>query len=338
MAMPVITLNPVLRRELVERMRGWRACAILTAYLALLATALFISYQAGQNQTDSPFEFADSSVNQVASVGRGIFEWLLVLMFALVLFLVPGQTSGAIAGERERQTLVPLQVTLLRPRSIMLGKIGAALAFLALMIVATMPLLSLCFLIGGVSFVEVVGGVAMVLFLGVVVACISTAISALVRRVQLATVLSYGAVLFLTAGTFAIRWGVSALDESRGIDSANPPSWLMLPNPFMTLADVADDGEDNFNALRSPIDPFEKMLREDESGGFSQDTVDGNTIVVAGRGGFPDATQFDDFGNPIVGSEKSSFWWQSMLVLSLISIACVVVGSLRLRTPARSER
>jgi hypothetical protein len=49
-----VAVNPVLRRELVERMRGWRACLLLTAYLALLAGSLYLAYRAGRNDATRP--------------------------------------------------------------------------------------------------------------------------------------------------------------------------------------------------------------------------------------------------------------------------------------------
>lgn len=323
--MVAIPVNPVLRRELVERMRGWRACAVLTVYLGLLALSLYLAYRSGQNSTGNLY---DPTINQVASVGRGIFEWLLFLMLLLVLFLVPGQTSGAIAGERERQTLVPLQVTLLSPRSIVVGKIGAALAFLALLIVATMPLLAVCFLIGGVAMSEVLAGVVMVLFVGLIVACFSTAISTFTKRVQLATVLSYGLMLILIVGTIAVRQGVSAFDTSRGTDEANPPSWLLLPNPLALVADVVDDGSDAYNAMESPLDPMEDTLRKDEAGG---------EFLLGGDFGAEVAID-PNTGEPVVGDEESSFWWQSMLLLSGLAVVGVLAAGRRLRTPAASER
>lgn len=374
-ALPRITVNPVLRRELVVRMRGWRACAVLTVYLALLAGSLYLAYRAGRNTVASNERFileqgpggfdagggfgAAASVSGAAAVGRGIFEWLLFLMLMLVLFLVPGQTSGAVAGERERQTLVPLQVTLLRPRSIVLGKIGAALAFLVLMIVATLPFLAICYLIGGVTMGEVLGGVALVLFVGLVVACLSTAISAFARRVQFATVLCYGVVLFLLVGTLFVRAAASAYDSSRGTDEANPPSWLLLPNPLAMVADVVDDGEDRFGQTESPFDGMEDMVRRDEGGGFGSGSDSGSAIAV-GRddiavaveanggiiqplpgGDFVDVIgeeELDEFGNPVDNGEKSSFWWQSMLLLGSLALLAVVAGARRLRTPAAAER
>jgi hypothetical protein len=256
---------------------------------------------------------------------------------------------------------VPLQVTLLRPRSIVWGKVAAAMAFLCLMIVATLPLLAMCYLIGGVSVGEVLAGVGLVLALGLVVACICTAISSFVRRVQPATVLCYGAVLFLLVGTLMVRQAASAYDSSRGSDAANPPSWLLLANPLATMADVVDDGEDFGNALESPFDGMEETLHRDESGGGRDSGIAvaeaearaGAGIVVQGGADAPmplpaviddglvqvGPEGFDEFGNPVDGAdEQSPFWWQSLLLLGLLALLAVVAGAWRLRTPTRSER
>jgi ABC-type transport system involved in multi-copper enzyme maturation permease subunit len=335
--MAVVALNPVLRRELTERMRGWRACVVLTLYLGALALSLYIAYQVGRNTNDSPSEIA-RSFNAPAKVGRGIFEYVLFLMLLLVLFLVPGQTSGALAGERERQTLIPLQVTLLRPRSIILGKIGAALAFLTLLVVATMPLLAVCYLIGGVSMTEVLGGVAVVLFVGLVVACVATAISAFTSRVQLATVLCYGFVLFLVAGTLAARQAAQGIDAARGVDEANAPSWILLPNPVATLSDIVDDGQDVGNSMRSPFDWMERTIAQSETELPMRERGNGDFVVVGG--GEPIA--IDENGDPIfeddAADEESPFWWQSMVLLGALAALAVIAGSLRLRTPAAKER
>ena len=158
-----IAVNPVLGRELKERMRGRRAVIILTIYLVLLTLALWLVYEAASASND----FGNPLPTQLAEVGSTVFEWVLFFMLLIILFLVPAQTAGAIAGERERQTLVPLQITLLSPRSILLGKVCAAMAFLALLIVAAVPLLAIAYLIGGVTIQQVLGGTALVLATGV---------------------------------------------------------------------------------------------------------------------------------------------------------------------------
>lgn len=330
-----LAVNPVLRRELVERMRGRRAFLTLTLYLATLSVILYIAYQAGKNDSTlvgSDFDRGFGSAvdpTQIASVGRGIFEWLLFFMLVLVLFMVPGQVSGAIAGERERQTLVPLQITLLRPRSILLGKIGAALAFLVLLMVATVPLLAVTFLIGGVTVGDVLGGVGLVVFVGLVLGCGCAAISAFSRRVQMATVLSYGLVLGLLLGTLLVRQAAEVIDESRGTDEGNAPSWILLPNPVATVASGVADGPDSSGVMESPFDMFEDLLAPRDS---SCDSV----FVDEFGQEFCDETGLPLDGEP--SRTSKSYWWQSSLLLGLLAVGAVALGSRRLRTPAPSER
>ena len=330
-----VAVNPVLRRELVERMRGRGAFLLLTIYLTVLSLILYIAYQAGKSSGNQGFdEFGGGALGidptQIASVGRGIFEWLLFFMLVLVLFMVPGQVSGAIAGERERQTLIPLQITLLRPRSILLGKIGASLAFLMLLMVATLPLLAVSYLIGGVTIGDVLSGVALVVFVGLVLGCICAAISAFVRRVQLATVLCYGVVLFLLLGTLLVRQAANVIDESRGTDQGNAPAWLLLPNPIATLTGVVGDGPDAFGIMDSPFDWMEGFLTDDAGncGEIFVDDVSGQEIC-------------GDTGAPVPegeGDPPKAFWWQSAGLLALFAVLAVAAGSRRLRTPTATER
>jgi ABC-2 type transport system permease protein len=327
-----VSVNPVLRRELVERMRGRRTFVVLTIYLGVLAGILYLVYQANRGTTGS--SFGAPVATQIASVGRGIFEWLLFFMLLLVLFLVPGQTSGAIAGERERQTLVPLQITLLRPVSLLIGKIGASLAFLLLLLVVTVPLLSVSYLIGGVTIAQVLGGVAMVAFTGVIVACLTACISAFCRRVQAATVLSYGMVIALTLGTILVYAAAGLLDTSRGTDEANPPEWILYPNPFVMVADVVGGDNDSFGTTSSPFDPIHDWLARDET------LVDGggDDVGFAVNGG-GEVVEFDEFGNPIFESSTfSSFWPISAAVLATLAALAVAFGARRLRTPAPADR
>ena len=108
-------INPVLEREVRERMRGTRSVVVLTIYLVLLIGIFFLVYSA---LTGSSSGSSTVAPTEVARLGRSIFEYVLFFMLLLVIFLVPGFTSAAVAGERERQTLIPMQITLLRPRDL----------------------------------------------------------------------------------------------------------------------------------------------------------------------------------------------------------------------------
>ena len=333
MNLPTVPVNPVLRRELVERMRGSRTAVVVSAYLLLLSGALYLVYSTTRDARTNPWE---SAVSQVAGAGRSIFEWLVFFMVLLVLFLVPGVTSGAIAGERERQTLVPLQITLLRPTSILLGKIAASSAFLLLLLVATMPLLAVSYLIGGVTIGQVVTAVAMVAAIGLGLAAVTAGISACVRRVQAATVLAYGITLLLVAGTFLAYEVAAMVDESRGVDAANPPSWILVPNPLAAVADAVGEGwQAGGGSTSSPFDPFVDRINRERIGG----NVDFGFVEEMGPDGAVTRMAIDQNGNPIpLDADGSSFVWKSLGFLAVLAALGVVLGARRLRTPAAAER
>jgi ABC-2 type transport system permease protein len=334
--LPTVTVNPVLRRELVERMRGSRAAVVLTVYLTLLSGIFYLVYRIVRDTRVDPWE---SAASQIASAGRGIFEWLVFFMVLLVLFLVPGITSGAIAGERERQTLVPLQVTMLRPVSILLGKVGASTAFLLLLLVATMPLLAVSYLIGGVSIPQVMSAVVMVGYIGLALAAITAGISACVKRVQAATVLAYALTLALVIGTLLLYATANLVDASRGTDEADAPGWILAPNPLAALADVVEGDERGDGiAGTSPFDGLMVLIdrQEDDEGDFVAEGGDvvvarGDAVVVAaGPGAGPAAIGDDDDGLGMV--------WMTSLLLAVMAAAGVAIGARRLRAPAATER
>lgn len=358
-----MSINPVLQRELRERMRGPRAVILLTGYLALLVGIFYFVYHAQAGGKTGVG--ASIAPTEVARIGRGIFEWVLFFMMLLVLFLVPGLTSGAIAGERERQTLIPMQVTMLKARSIVFGKIMASLAFLFLLVIATAPLFSLSYLIGGISLTQASKGLAVVVFTGVVLACLTAAASAAVRRVQTATVLAYGLVLVMIIATFLVYSAAGLLTSTSSTASKNdhPPAAILVANPLALTATVIAAEADQVDAgerTNSPFQPIrdlvEPLRRDDQApapdvktttttaGPFTTTipvaildgklqvgtttpgtTPDKNLASVAG-GGRPEPPSF------------APFIESSMMLLAGLSIAAVWFAALRLRIPAEVER
>jgi ABC-type transport system involved in multi-copper enzyme maturation permease subunit len=255
-------LNPVLARELKQRMRGRHIWLVLTLYLTLLAVILRWVYVAASRDTfNGGFDLLAS-----ATAGRAIFQWLLFFMLLLVCFIVPGLTAGAISGERERQTMVALQLTLLRPRSIVSGKLLASLAFVVLLIIASLPLVTVPFLVGGVSLGEVVKGMWMVLATALTLACLTLACSAVLRRTQAATVVAYGVTLALVLGTLIV-YGAQQIPRANG--TPRPRPWILALNPFAATADVVQ-GRNESSTFESPFSALGDLLRLSDEDRFSQ--------------------------------------------------------------------
>lgn len=249
-----LAVNPVLSRELRQRVRSRRASVVLSVYLSLLVAAVGLLVWGIDRSTDP-----GSSASQ--GIGRTLFGTLLFASLGLVCFIVPGVAAGAVAGERERLTLVPLQVTLLTPGQVLRGKLLASLAFTTLLLVATLPLLTVAYVLGGVTVRQILGGLFFVLASSAFIGILSIWASTVLRRVQRATVAAYGLVGLLVLGTM-IAYGVQILATSsfngRGGSSRWESLLFVAPNPFLVTADALGHRTDGG---ASPFTPSQEALR-----------------------------------------------------------------------------
>ena len=134
--------NPVLMRELRASLRNARAFGLLALYVAILGAVVTANF---------PGDVSIDLISDGGARGQGLFWTLFWGQIALVLTILPALATGALAQERERQTLQPLLLTPLSPLQIVWGKAGGVLSLVGLLLLATLPLTSLCFLLGGVS-------------------------------------------------------------------------------------------------------------------------------------------------------------------------------------------
>ena len=210
----MIRVNAVLGKELTTRMRGWRAAAVVTAYLALLAIVSLIVL----STVGTPTSYSDS-----AKLGQTLFAALAIVQLILIVLVTPASTADAISGERQRQTLELLLVTRLSSLSVVLGKLVAGLAFDVLLILCSLPLFSLVFLFGGVGLEQVVA--MFIVFLGttLVLGSMSIFISTVTRRSGLAVIASLVWTLILTVGLGVLTLYVFA--NAQGINAQNVGSY-----------------------------------------------------------------------------------------------------------------
>jgi ABC-type transport system involved in multi-copper enzyme maturation permease subunit len=237
--------NPLLRRELRQRMRTRRAPWLVTGYLGAMTALTFgLLYESMQGQL---------LLLQPAR-GEQVFAILSMLQLTVALFLTPAFAAGAVSGERERQTLPVLLTTPLRITDLLIGKILSSSALLVLLMVTALPLYSVVFLFGGAVPQEAFAVFAFQVFNVVWTAAMGVMWSALTLRSGWSTVLSYATVAWILVLTgviglglrwlsahypidwFAERWSnvllhlnplwVMAVLENMVKDPAVPPAWL----------------------------------------------------------------------------------------------------------------
>ena len=195
--------NAVLMRELRASLRSARPFALLAIYVAVLGAIVVAQFPANQQ----------ISIERTATgenAGKQLY-WTFVTMQALLIVLVlPSIASGALSQEREQRTLEALLLTPLTPLQIVWGKAVGVLSLAGLLLLSTLPLTSLCFLLGGVSPGELVAAYAVLLGLAIFTTSIGIYCSAKWANTVKATLICY-AILPLFLGLMVLFGAVGII-------------------------------------------------------------------------------------------------------------------------------
>ena len=169
----MVRVAPILNRELIAFLRGRRAFWCLAGFLVLTGMVTVFAYV--RLLESGPAMGRDA-------VSRGLFlacSYSQLVLFALLSMMM---TSNAVSGERHAHTFDLLVTTPLRAREILVGKALASVGYMLLLITATIPVYSLCFLLGGVGWREIVSQVYITLLMAVTYGVIGVATSAAPKR------------------------------------------------------------------------------------------------------------------------------------------------------------
>ena len=238
-------------KELRGRMRGRRAFIILTIYLLLLGGFALMVERIMEASFLSPFSGASATAGP--AIGQGVFAALLMLMTLQVVFLAPSSTAGAISLEREKQTLELLVTTPITSLAIVIGKLLSALVYVFLLIAASIPLMAVVFVFGGVAPEDVVRGYIVLIVTALGLGSFGLLCSSLVKRTTASTAITIFGVLAITIGTvfLLIFWQAMGSFDANGNRRPGPlgirtPSPLAWVNPFIAQADVLCNTESTF--------------------------------------------------------------------------------------------
>ena len=177
--------NPVLIRELLVNLRTPRAFVLQLVYVVFLGALVFFYWPGGAEAT-----------RQVSSgVARRLFELFFLGQFFLVALVAPTFAAGSITGEKERKTYEMLLASPLEPSMILVGKLLSSLTYLVLLILSSLPLMILCFLLGGILLSEIARAYVVLVLAAGTFGLLSVACSCFFRRTSSALVVSYLIIL-----------------------------------------------------------------------------------------------------------------------------------------------
>jgi ABC-type transport system involved in multi-copper enzyme maturation permease subunit len=237
----VIGVRGIVGKELRSRTRGyWRPMLQLTIYLGLvtLAVVAVLGVSISSTGTLSP------------TLGESLFAALATGSTLLIAFVSPGLTAGAVSGERERRTLDLLLVTRASPLGLIAGKLAGALLWVVYLLIASLPALGVVNLFGGVPPLQAAAALGVTLATAVSYTALGLALSAVLRRTVLATVLAYGVVLvtLTVLPIMGASLSLSSVFASGGValpglpngQLGMPPvsSWLTFISPVSAIISV----------------------------------------------------------------------------------------------------
>lgn len=169
--------NALTAREARERWRrAWTmgALGVYAAFLALGGALLF--------QQNVPSEIQGQS--GVTGAGRALFQQFATLQLVLWTGLGFFLGAPALAVERQRRSLLDYFLAGLTPAQIVAAKWRSVAGFALVVMLCPLPILALCFVLGGISPAEFAAFVAFLLSIGLTSCAMGLLLSAENRDVS----------------------------------------------------------------------------------------------------------------------------------------------------------
>jgi ABC-type transport system involved in multi-copper enzyme maturation permease subunit len=155
--MPLASLRlPVLAKDLTEQAAQRRTYIIRFVYGFVLFASSGVLFYANLG--------IGATARQTLGRGSTYFGVLLVFQLVAMYLVVPLLTAGAIAGERQRETLVLLVLSPLTPRQIVLQKYLSRMTPVLSFIFLSFPLLAITYTFGGVTVAQLILGICVLTF------------------------------------------------------------------------------------------------------------------------------------------------------------------------------
>lgn len=193
----MLSPGPVTWVELVAAGRRWQTFALRAGLVFLLLTVLTLiclSYQSGVLLIGGTL-----TLQEFSQAGANFAEAVLGLQLGLVLMAAPAITASAVCLDKSRGNLTLLMTTHLRPSEFILGKLLGRLTPVLGLIIASVPVLFIASLMGGIDGESLILGYTVVTSTAIATCALTLWISVHVNRTQEAITAAY-----LVLGAWAI--------------------------------------------------------------------------------------------------------------------------------------
>ena len=210
-------INPVTLKELRQLVRSRIVAAGLICFLAVALITVSIVLLSSQNYLRQGITLGEQGL------GDGVFNSIFVILSILLLFAMPFFVGFRMGAERSNEHLDLQYSTVLKPRQHVDGKVAACVILILLFASASLPFLSLAYLLRGLDVFQAL--LATLMLVLVAVACVfealflATAATSRVFRVLLVLAMLFFQTMIVSstigAGMMMVNFkGISSPDGS----------------------------------------------------------------------------------------------------------------------------
>lgn len=190
----MILINPMVKKDTKVMARSMKIAWGMFLYQGLLAL-IFIGTLA-IIKAENQYSFSNPYKDLVA-----LFPVLAITQIGIVTMVIPIFTASAISGEKERQTFDIMMTTCMTPFSIVVGKVLSSVIQVMLFVVASVPIMALSFVLGGLSWWTLLLFIIAIFVYSVLVGSIGIFCSSICKKSIVSIILSYvvyGALCYMT--------------------------------------------------------------------------------------------------------------------------------------------
>ena len=222
MTKPII--NPIVSKDLKVTSRSMKFSWSLFAYEGVLTIAFLLVMMAN----NSISRYSGPNNADIYKNYTSFFPVVGIFQLIIIGLIIPIMTATSISGEREKKTLDVLLTTSISPWSIIIGKLASAVIRVMIYVFASIPLMAVSFMIGGISWTVLIEYIVLAFLFACFSGSVGIFCSSVCKKTVTAVVLSY--VIYF--GIYAVSYVPSFMAAISGsVRSVVVTMMLELLNP-----------------------------------------------------------------------------------------------------------
>lgn len=217
--------NAAAIRDFRAQLRGNKAIFIWGAYLGLLIALCGLAYASIVSQQSQSIAQLQQQLNQ-------FYLTVMAMLGAVISLAAPALTASAITIERQRRSLDLVFSAPVSPRYLLVGKLIAGFRYLVMLLVLALPVTSVCVVMGGATWSDVIGAFLVLLSSGILLMAIGLVISSLTPTSIGAVAGAYLATIAYLIVTSIFSAILTAMTLSGYGSGSNEAMWTVALSPF----------------------------------------------------------------------------------------------------------